>query len=109
MVLLGLGEAAVGVGEGGFGGVLEVRECLFGGEHGGFGGVDIALGRSREHVAERIRGPGELSTGVGVVGSVGFGNAGEVQLGRLEPLLRRLEIWRGVLALQGGQRLLRLD
>ena len=43
MVLLGLGETTAGVGEGGFGGVLEVLEGLAGGEDGGFGGVDVGL------------------------------------------------------------------
>ena len=81
-VLFGLGEAAAGVGEGGFGGVPEVLECLSGGEDGGLGGVDVGLGGSGEQIAERIGGARQLGAGVGVVGAVGLGNAGEELRGR---------------------------
>ena len=81
-VLFGLGEAAAGVGEGGFGGVLEVLECLPGGQDCGLGGVDVALGGSGEQIAERIGGARQLGAGVGVVGAVGLGNAGEELRGR---------------------------
>ena len=72
--------------------------------------VSISLwGRPRQHVGERIGGAGQLGAGVGEVGAVGFGNAGEVLRGHPDELLRRLGVRRGIVALEGGQRLLCLE
>ena len=60
-----MGEAAAGVGEGGFGGVLEVFECLPGGQDGCLGRVDHGVRRSGEEVGEVLFGLGEAAAGVG--------------------------------------------
>ena len=50
-----------------------------------------------------------MGAGVGVVGAVGFGGAGEELRCRDHQSLRRLRVRRRVVALQGGQRLLRVQ